>query len=85
MAFTNHCGGGDDGKLPFVVVHGAPAVAEKPFITVEVNDCWALDVPPVRFNTRGSWMDYASAFAEKNAICTERSYPCTPTGGSGQQ
>ena len=45
----------------------------QPFLTVEVHDCRALDVPPVHFNTRGLLMDYASASAEKNAICTKGS------------
>ena len=74
MALTNRCGGGDDGTLPFVVVHEAPAVAEKPFLTVEVKDGRALDVPPVHFNTRGLLMDFTSASVEKNAISTEGSY-----------
>ena len=81
MALTNRCGGGDGGKLPFVVVHEAPAVAEEPFLTVEVNDCWALNVPSVHLSTRGLLMDYASASAEKNAICTEGSYLYTVPDG----
>ena len=55
-------------------------VAEKPFLTVEVNDCRAL--LPAHFNTRGLLMDYASASAEKNAICTEGSYPFTAPDGT---
>jgi hypothetical protein len=58
---TSHCGRGDDGELPFVVVDEAPAVAEKPFITVDEDDTWALNVPPVHFNTRGSTMGSSDA------------------------
>jgi len=58
---TSHCGRGDDGELPFVVVDEAPAVAEKPFITVDENDTWALNVPPVHFYTRGSSMGSSDA------------------------
>merc|ERR1712136_724081 len=42
-------------------VDEAPAVAEKPFITVDVDDTWALNVPPVHFNTRGSSMGSSDA------------------------
>ena len=69
-------------SLPFVAVHEAPAVAEKPFPTVEVIDCRALDVPPVHSNTRGLLMDYVSASAEKNAIGTEGSNPFTAPDGT---
>ena len=50
--------------LPFVVVNEAPAVTEKPSITVDANGYWTLNVPPVHFR---EGMDSASSVNAKLA------------------
>ena len=53
---ANHCGQDMNGSLPFVVVDEAPALAERPFITVDASGSWTLNVPQVHFNTFGASM-----------------------------
>ena len=48
---TSHCSNVDDS--PYVTVDSAPAIAEKPFISIDDNGLYYLNIPPVKEDAAG--------------------------------
>ena len=72
-ANPSHCS--DVAPGPFTTVDATPTVSEKPYITIDSDGKYALQVPPLKTNSKGADFDPAGT----TAIPFEKVYVTDPT------